>query len=163
MFTDKANGTRLFARLRSFDFECPRCGRLYSVHPKIRYLWYNPRTAIFKCLDCNLALAFGLLMYPVAPGGLPNVRIPEDTVPDPRQSAALRQLQTAIHLDKTQARPHGTRPVNKMLRRPCNCQVLRGGAKITHPGCPVHGAAAQAGDQTTRAAEETTSNLPRKV
>jgi hypothetical protein len=143
MFTDKVQGTRLFARLRSFDFECPRCGRIYMISPKTRYTWYNPRTATFKCTACNLALAFGLLMYPISPGGAPNVRIPEDTVPDPRQAAALRQLQTAVHLDKSQARPHGTGAVNKMLRQPCNCQVLKGGRRITHPGCPVHGAGGQ--------------------
>ena len=137
------NGTRIFARLISFWFECPRCARIYQVRPGKRTAWYNPRTQVFQCQDCGLTLGFGLLMYPILAGGRPRLKIPEDSVPNTRQAAAIRQLQAGVYLDDSEARPHGTRPRNRVIRKAtCLCEVRESGGRTTHPGCPVHGAGA---------------------
>lgn len=145
MFQDKADGTRLFARLRELDFECPRCGKVYVITKGKYPSGWDPRSAQFTCRECSITIQFGVLMYPVKPGTPSNQTIAIDALPTPRQAAALRQLQVGIHLDPTYAKRKNAQPRNIALRRVCQCQPAdeAGENQVTHPGCPVHGGRAK--------------------
>ncbi len=89
------NAQRFFARVRSFDMECPHCGLVYRVRKDTNPTIWNPRTALFTCLDrrmggCKRTYVIGMLAWPKGRGsgsGAP----PADQVPGPRQLAQLRQ------------------------------------------------------------------------
>lgn len=140
-------GTRLFARLFSFDFECPRCGTVHQIRQGRKYPGWNPRTGTHTCRECSLTIQVGVLLYPTT-AGKPNPRaIPEDWTPTPRQAAALRQLTTAIHLTEQYRKPKNSAPRNTVGPE-CRCQIdepLPGiHQAIPHPACPIHrGAAGQ--------------------
>jgi rubredoxin len=94
---DLVGAQRFFARVRSFDLECPHCGLVYRIRKDTRPNVWNPRTARFCCLDrdaggCQRSYVIGVLAWPVEIGGghMGNVP-PADQVPGPRQLAQLRQ------------------------------------------------------------------------
>lgn len=83
--------TRFFARLRSFDLECPHCGQVYSVTDRKPTSNYDPRTGRFHCnrKDCNRRYILGVLAWPITAGG--GSATPEDQVPSPRQLVQMRR------------------------------------------------------------------------
>lgn len=92
-----ARATRFFARLHSFDLECPRCGTVYQIRvmpkfspPKSRKPW-DPWTARFKCttVGCGRSYILGIVAWPA---GSNAGRAPaEDQVPTPRQVSEMRR------------------------------------------------------------------------
>jgi hypothetical protein len=96
--------TRFFARLISFDLECPRCGKLFSIRRMNRHKLsavalddvlhtWNPTTARFACVGkdgCQKVYVLGLLAWD-PPKGAGATAIPMDQVPTYRQLAEMRQ------------------------------------------------------------------------
>lgn len=98
-----AHSTRFFARLQSFDLECPRCGTVYQIRlgpspkkgrvtPNAQKNW-DPTTGRFTCTtrECARTYVLGILAWPITPS--PNVAStpPADQVPSPRQLAQMRR------------------------------------------------------------------------
>lgn len=86
---------RFFARLVSFDLECPRCGTVYTVRSNSdagRRNW-DPTTARFECTtkDCGRWYVLGILAWPVTPAPHVASGPPKDQVPSPRQLGQLRK------------------------------------------------------------------------
>lgn len=85
------NAQRFFARLRTFDLECPHCGKVYLLRYDTPTSTWNPRTGLFACLardGCQRQYVMGVLAWPKGRGhgaGTP----PADQVPGPRQLAQL--------------------------------------------------------------------------
>jgi hypothetical protein len=90
--------TRFFARLLSFDMECPRCGDVISIRAgydrrdKKRNPAWDPATARFRCQNkaCNKTCVLGILAWPVSKGHSAK-QIPLDQIPNARQLAELRK------------------------------------------------------------------------
>lgn len=93
--------TRFFARARSFDLECPRCGTVYQIRENpirkkaIASAWPNwdPYTGRFKCTTkgCERSYIIGLVAWPISDGGRGTAsQPPEDQIPNARQLAQLR-------------------------------------------------------------------------
>ena len=90
--------TRFFARLGSFDLECPHCGDVYQVRvgaarqKSTMHQNWNPETARFRCTNklCNRQYILGIVAWPVS-GGKVGTATPEDQVPSPRQLAQMRK------------------------------------------------------------------------
>ncbi len=83
---------RFFARLRTFDIECPHCGLVYRIRQDSPDLYWNPRTARFYCNisgGCGLQFTLGILAWPVGTGKGSNTP-PADQVPGPRQLPQMR-------------------------------------------------------------------------
>lgn len=140
------DGTRLFARIHSIDFECPRCGEIHSIKQGRRHPGWNPRTGTQTC-TCGLSVQLGVLLYPTTAGKPPAAQIPEDWIPTPRQSAAIRQLLVGIHLAERHRRPRGPHARN-VAGPPCTCVLEPGNEAagqvprvVRHPGCPIHAGA----------------------
>lgn len=143
------DGTRLFARVHALDFECPRCATLHSIKAGKRYPGWNPRAGLFRCPSCRLALQIGVLLYPTAQGAPGHHTTASDWIPTPRQSAALRQLQTGIHLAESARRSYGPGPRNQ-VGASCTCILESLPARpgqdpialeyrtVRHPNCPIH-------------------------
>lgn len=137
-------GTRLFARIRAIDFECPRCGRLAVIRSFGRLRNNTPgwdsRSGTYRCPGCAIVVMLGTLLYPVSPGSKTKRTIPDDWIPNPRQAAEIRQLQTAIYLDEMHRRSSNpTLPRN--ARGPaCRCldATSTQGGTLPHPACPIH-------------------------
>lgn len=93
------HATRFFARLESFDLECPHCGKVYQI--RVRGLqrrsqrrYWDPATARFQCTakgGCQRRYLLGIVAWPVGTGPGAASAIPEDQVPWPRQLAQLRR------------------------------------------------------------------------
>lgn len=83
---------RFFARVRTFDLECPHCGMVYRIRTDTAASTWNPRTAEFRCGDssgCGYRYIIGILAWPKGTGkgaGTP----PLDQVPSPRNLASMR-------------------------------------------------------------------------
>jgi hypothetical protein len=64
-------GAPLFARIRSFDIECPSCSYVYQVgatrHSRASSTW-DPATARFRCIECGWRATLGVLAWVPAPG-----------------------------------------------------------------------------------------------
>ncbi len=81
---------RFFARVRTFDMECPHCGEVYQIREgAYTTQYFNRRTARFTCDKCGRTYILGMLAWPVNTSGNSNVP-PADQVPGPRQLAQLR-------------------------------------------------------------------------
>lgn len=103
--------TRFFARLISFDLECPRCGKVFQIRrlnrhklaayaldpePKgnreiLHHTW-NPTTGRFTCTGkdgCQKQYVLGMLAWEPQKGAL-GTAIPLDQVPTHRQLADMR-------------------------------------------------------------------------
>lgn len=89
--TRLARATRFFARLVSFDLECPRCGTVYTVRVNASNggKW-DTDTGRFTCTkaDCARTYLLGILAWPVGTRG--GSQPPDDQVPSIRQLAQLR-------------------------------------------------------------------------
>jgi hypothetical protein len=87
---------RFFARLQSFDLECPKCGTVYQVrmprggHKTVNY---DPWTARFRCTakNCNGMYVLGILAWPIVATTRVASQPPEDQVPSPRQLGQMRK------------------------------------------------------------------------
>lgn len=96
--------TRFFARLISFDLECPRCGKVFRVRRLNRHKMsavaldesehtWNPTTARFVCTGkdgCQKEYTLGLLAWDPSRGAK-SAALPLDQVPTYRQMAQMRQ------------------------------------------------------------------------
>ena len=92
---DIINAQRFFARLRTFDMECPHCGKVYRIRHDSPKEYWNPRTAEFRCNEsggCGYKYILGILCWPRRPGaaGAGAGTPPMDQVPGPRQLGQLR-------------------------------------------------------------------------
>lgn len=95
--------TRFFARLISFDLECPRCGKVFTIRRLNRHKLatvvldeaahtWNPFSARFTCTGkdgCQKIYVLGLLAWE-PPKGARSGALPADQVPLMRQLAELR-------------------------------------------------------------------------
>ena len=112
--------TRFFARLESFDLECPHCGKVYQVRvrglhrPSQRQHW-DPSTARFRCTakgGCQRRYVLGMVAWPIGTGPGAATATPEDQVPWPRQLAQIRRegggWWLADEAAITNRRPHET-------------------------------------------------------
>ena len=89
-----AKATRFFARLTSFDMECPHCGYVYQVRTGRKDKNWDPITARFDCTQagCERRYVLGVLAWPVSTGGHHTASMPpEDQVPRPYQLAQMRK------------------------------------------------------------------------
>ena len=91
---------RVFARVLSFDLECPHCGTIDCVRTRSRLPWLNasPRFHIFRsrwrCRACRRVYAVGLALWPASrAGNRPRGdRRPLDTRPSLTQIMQMRQV-----------------------------------------------------------------------
>lgn len=90
--------TRFFARLLSFDLECPHCGSVYTIRTgfsrrlaKAQPFW-DPWTGRFSCTNkmCARVYVLGILAWPIAAAPRVATQTPSDQVPHPRQLAQMR-------------------------------------------------------------------------
>jgi len=95
----KQAGDRFFARIRSADLECPRCGNIYFVGGagRSRRGYYDRKTSRFRCPHCGLVLVLGMIAW-LPPLGRPSVA--PDQVPTVRQALAMRRAHDAIWPEK---------------------------------------------------------------
>lgn len=90
--------TRFFARLASFDLECPACGHVFQVrmrpnaHPDARGRGvFDWTTARFRCSACTRVYILGMLAWPIGPSKGVATTTPRDQVSNARQLSALRK------------------------------------------------------------------------
>lgn len=85
--------TRFFARLGSFDLECPHCGHVHQVKAKDPKSGWNPVSARFTCTfrECKKSYVLGIVAWPVVSGRFPASTPPADQVPGPRELAQMRK------------------------------------------------------------------------
>ena len=102
---------RFFARLQSFEMECPRCGKILVVgRGKPHDHLYNRVTSIMECPKinvrdettvvtkhpgCGMKFLIGIVAWPIRKGHQPKAR-PPDHVPTDRQLNRLRELSRGI-------------------------------------------------------------------
>ena len=93
-----AKATRFFARLQSFDMECPACGKVFIIRketnlPRQRrgIAPWDPTTARFRCAGCERPYILGIVAWPIAKVPHVGTATPRDQVPHPRQLAELRR------------------------------------------------------------------------
>ena len=115
-------GDRLFAVLKAFVIQCPRCGTVWGFGNRWRLSSvYNPRTQFFRCSNCSFRARLGIVVWPVVHGG-PKQR-PVDTMPTPRQLLRMKdQAQLGLWVEATvdgkRAAVKGKMPVNALSKRP---------------------------------------------
>ena len=86
--------SKFFARLASFDLECPHCGTVYQVRIGTkRDVNWDPFTARFTCTQkgCARVYVLGMLAWPIKKAPRVASATPEDQVPGPRQLAQMRK------------------------------------------------------------------------
>lgn len=122
-----ARATRFFARLQSFDLECPHCGTVYQVRltnakaKKFQKPW-DPWTARFTCTNqvCHRSYVLGILAWPITQGNPSCQATPEDQVPSPRQLSQMRKEGGGWWLSDQDAqrlkRPHTTNVTGEQER-----------------------------------------------
>lgn len=95
-----AHATRFFARLVSFDLECPHCGTVYTIKQQTGKgrtaragMNWDPTTGRFRCTlkDCAHNYVLGIVAWPIGGGGKVASATPADQVPHPRQLAQMRK------------------------------------------------------------------------
>lgn len=119
---------RFFARLASFDLECPHCGDVYQIrygqakklsgkgrYRATRHPNWDPWTARFTCTnkDCGRSYVLGILAWPVKSGAHHVASAPPaDQVPNARQLAQMRKEGGGWWMEEGEgqryARPHET-------------------------------------------------------
>lgn len=85
-------GDRFFARIKSADLECPKCGNIYLIGAtgKAKRGYYDSKTSRFRCPHCGLVLVLGVIGW-LPQRGRPLQGPPRDQVPTPRQALAMRR------------------------------------------------------------------------
>lgn len=116
-------GNRFFARAEQFIVACPSCGTVNgrwrdSKNKQLFAKSFDPRTASYKCPGCAKRYLVGLIFYPVKL----QLRkgMPPDTIPNPREALAMRELANGIWAEK--AIPWQN-PVNHVINVDCTCFV----------------------------------------
>lgn len=96
--TRVAKAQRFFARLHSFDLECPRCGDVYVIRLAKKKTsqpspHWDPWTARFTCTNsaCGKTYLLGILAWPIVSAPRVASSPPADQVPNERQLAQLRK------------------------------------------------------------------------
>jgi hypothetical protein len=84
-----AYGERFFARVRSFDIECPDCGVVYVVRSEDETAVFDERTSMFRCQCCDCVLQLGLFAWYASTAVLDFTR---DQRPMPSQERWIRSL-----------------------------------------------------------------------
>lgn len=147
--TKPLGGDHFFARIRTMDLECPKCGVVFCCTGKRGP--YSARTARFSCPNCRKIYAVGILLFDVKPDHRRDIT-PPDWVPTAQQAHQLRgEYQSIARYDELRQRSLATGvavgekkgwgdPRNVILPNACECEIVGRGI-ITHPNCPVHGAA----------------------
>lgn len=122
---------RFFARVLTFDCECPTCGailratggglgvgdRVSRAHREQGAIW-NVVTGRLRCPSCRRLYVAGLLLYPVDVHNGRQIRPPEDRVPSALQRAALRSLREGFLMpDPRKPGEHA----NVALESRCTC------------------------------------------
>lgn len=115
-----ARAHRFFARLHSFDLECPHCGDVYQVRSgsarkkgRSDPNW-DPWTGRFHCTNklCGKSYVLGILAWPIVPAPRVASATPADQVPSPRQLAQLRKEGGGFWMPEEEGqrypRPHET-------------------------------------------------------
>ncbi len=132
MFADRLDGSRFFARVRTFDIACPRCSRVAVVRNQSASPRWNPSTSRWQCQSCQLVLVLGIVAYPRKPGTKAQ---PVDQVPTWKESIDMRNELQGVIVDE----PKGNRePVNVVLREGCCCRLVDG-RRFVDGECPIHG------------------------
>jgi hypothetical protein len=152
-------GSRFFARLRTFDLECPACGTVYvistyqakrnmrgrkaatrstrSLDPAARQTTtgrtWSDVLQRFECAACGGTFALGIVAWPVRQGS--RLQPAEDTLPTPKQARAIREQAGGWKLT---TKSGADDPRNVRVSQPCSCQPDHRG--IVDPGCAIHGA-----------------------
>lgn len=116
---------RFFARLRDFDFSCPRCGEIYLVRhrgkrPKVysgsRLVGgggWDPVLSRMKCRVCNLKVSLGIVACSVGLGG-PSV--PPDVMPTLEEMVQLRAARLGGEWEPSREVRKGV-AVNRLVRK----------------------------------------------
>lgn len=81
---------RFFARIRSIDLSCPRCGRVQAIHPTTSHRIWDPRTGRFQCMGCYLTLRLGVIAYNSS-NGHGSTHPSKDCTMTVREALALRR------------------------------------------------------------------------
>lgn len=89
---DQTIRATFFARIRSFDIECPRCGQVYCVSRRAGPTNWSTRLSRFQCGRCDLRLALGIIAHPVPWG---RCDPPSDIIPTVEQALELRKQMDA--------------------------------------------------------------------
>lgn len=95
----QAPPTPFFARLKSFDLACPRCGAVFIVRSgkgqdnRGHYGW-DPRTSTWKCYNCQGTFTLGIVAW----SGTRRRRLPPDCIPTLEQAKALRVLLASLQI-----------------------------------------------------------------
>lgn len=100
---------RFFARLASFDMECPHCGDVYQIRLGTarsggkRDPNWDPQTGRFTCTNkhCGRVYILGILAWPIIKSPRVASQPPADQVPHPRQLAQMRKEGGGWWLDDT--------------------------------------------------------------
>ncbi len=112
--------TRFFARLQSFDLECPHCGTVYQVRIRgqmggSRRRCWNPWLGRFQCTakgGCQRRYVLGIVAWPIGTGPGAAKATPDDQIPWPRELAQIRREGGGWWLPDEEAittrRPHET-------------------------------------------------------
>jgi hypothetical protein len=115
---------RFFARLRDFDFACPRCGEIYLVRHRGRKPktysgsrligggGWDPVLHRMTCRVCNLKVALGIVACSVGIGG---PAIPDDVMPTLQEMVRLRAAKLGGEWEPSRVARKGVR-VNRLTR-----------------------------------------------
>src|SRR5260221_2124238 len=116
---------RFFARIRDFDFACPRCGEIYLVrHRGKRPKTYSgsrlvggggwdPVLQRMSCRVCGLKVALGITACSVGQGG---PTVPGDVVPTLEEMVRLRAAALGGEWEPSRVATKGV-AVNRLVRK----------------------------------------------
>lgn len=124
---------RFFARLRSFDLECPFCTAVHLIGLKNSKVW-SARTCRFKCTKCKHVFTLGIVAWPTGAGPTGGNARPPDAVPTPEQAIELRQAVGGWWLPTSR---HYRDPANLNFKTGCTCTGL-GYSDRSQEECRVH-------------------------
>jgi DNA-directed RNA polymerase subunit RPC12/RpoP len=126
--------TRLYATLSPLRLECPACARLILFGKRDPHqLSYDKLTSILRCPHCGRTFQLGLLVWDLPPRSHRN--IPEDTRPDLRQIAEIRNYGRGFWAKERRGlKAEKVAPVNRYVGAECACWPLP-----WRENCPVHG------------------------
>lgn len=133
------DATRFFARLRSGDLECPRCGRLLAFGTgRTGGGRWDKRTSRIECFECGLVLMLGLLAWPIRRGAA-KLTAPRDQVPSERQLSQLRAMAGGWWMPGHTRKPR-KRADDTNITAACTCRPGTENTPAQNPHCLIHGA-----------------------